>query len=755
MDITANGFKTTYTYTTDTTAGNALKTLVAQGSAQTRTFETDWLGRTTSVMQPESGTTTYSYAYSATAGYGLTVTRVRPQANQTGSTTTTTTTQYDSLGRVLSVNYSDNLTPNKQFVYDVNSYWTPTATNLKGRLAVMGAGSDLASHHTGSLFSYDTMGRVVGIWACAPATCGTGYQTARPLSFAYDWAGNLTQESDGASGNINYGRSIAGEVTSITNSTYTNLPYNPPNLVSSVVNGPDGPVSYTLGNGLNVYRSYDTMGRFSGQWVCNGPAAENCSGGTVVYGTANQWKGSQLQLLADTVLGQHITNGYDSLNRLISRTVTFGTVQNYTYTYDQYGNRLTQTPLQGGYTFDPTINSANNRITTSGFTYDAAGNMTNDTVHSYTYDAEGNILQVDGGSTAIYVYDALNQRVHVQTASATNEYVYDFAGRRISTWLSPNNHGNEGQIYWGGQQIGFRSTDGTTYFDHQDTLGTERMRTNYGGTAGSSYTSLPWGDAYTATVNNSGADQDNLHFAGLERDAESDTEHAQFRNYASAQGRWLAPDPYMGSYDFTNPQSFNRYAYALNNPASSIDPSGLVVICNERGCYDCDSNDTACASTGDCVASGTEGCITPENPGNTTTLQTTPSYPSSGGGGAPNNGMPKTPQQCAGEALKKNALALGLDAAAFIPGESLAAAGVRMGVAVTATVNSAVHQDVGGSLLGIGSFQIEPVAQAAKYAGVGFAESIPVIGQFISGAAAVNDLYGTYKDYQACLAGHE
>ena len=297
--------------------------------------------------------------------------------------------------------------------------------------------------------------------------------------------------------------------------------------------------------------------------------------GTQIYGTLGQWKGSQLQYLSDTVLNQQVTNGYDSFNRLTSRTVTSGTVQNYTYSYDRYGNRLTQTPLQTGYTFDPTVNPANNQITTSGFTYDAAGNMTNDTVHSYTYDAEGNITKVDGGSTAQYVYDALNRRIHVQTASATTEYVYDYAGRRISSWLSPNNYGNEGRIYWDGQQIGYRSTDGTTYFDHQDTLGTERMRTNYGGSVGSSYVSLPWGDGYTATVNSSGADQDSLHFAGLEHDAESDTEHAQFRNYASAQGRWLAPDPYLGSYDLTNPQSMNRYAYALNNPTSMLDPSGL------------------------------------------------------------------------------------------------------------------------------------------------------------------------------------
>ncbi len=36
----------------------------------------------------------------------------------------------------------------------------------------------------------------------------------------------------------------------------------------------------------------------------------------------------------------------------------------------------------------------------------------------------------------------------------------------------------------------------------------------------------------------------------------------------------MSPDPYAGSYDSSNPQSMNRYAYVLNNPLLLIDPSG-------------------------------------------------------------------------------------------------------------------------------------------------------------------------------------
>ncbi len=48
-----------------------------------------------------------------------------------------------------------------------------------------------------------------------------------------------------------------------------------------------------------------------------------------------------------------------------------------------------------------------------------------------------------------------------------------------------------------------------------------------------------------------------------------------FREHSPSQGRWLSPDPAgMAAVDPTNPQTWNRFAYVLNNPLSLIDPLG-------------------------------------------------------------------------------------------------------------------------------------------------------------------------------------
>ena len=82
----------------------------------------------------------------------------------------------------------------------------------------------------------------------------------------------------------------------------------------------------------------------------------------------------------------------------------------------------------------------------------------------------------------------------------------------------------------------------------------------------------PFGETYAATGSTGVTD---ISFAGNNEDTTTNLYDAQFREYG-IQGRWPSPDPSgIAAANPANPQSWNRYAYVLNNPLLFVDPAGL------------------------------------------------------------------------------------------------------------------------------------------------------------------------------------
>jgi YD repeat-containing protein len=227
--------------------------------------------------------------------------------------------------------------------------------------------------------------------------------------------------------------------------------------------------------------------------------------GTRVNGNVDAWEASGTENFNRSYT-------YDSLNRLQSMTDSVQTqaCQGLSWTIDSWGNMTAQTATAGScYQFQVSMNNDNQFI---GYYYDSAGNMTGDGVHSYTYDAESRLTQVDGGSTASYVYDANGRRVRKTTSSGWTEYLYGTDGRvqaeyNGTTWPV--------QYVYGDGKLVAEYTNGTTQFILSDHLGSTRLVT------GMSQQVLDSMDYYPYGLQSAGASTTTHKFTGKERDAES------------------------------------------------------------------------------------------------------------------------------------------------------------------------------------------------------------------------------------------
>ncbi len=118
-----------------------------------------------------------------------------------------------------------------------------------------------------------------------------------------------------------------------------------------------------------------------------------------------------------------------------------------------------------------------------------------------------------------------------------------------------------------------------------DQLGTPRMIFDQSGSLAnvSRHDYLPFGEELAAGTGGrtpqqgySASDGVRQQFTEKERDNETGLDYFGARYFASTLGRFTSPDPLQASGRSTLPQSWNRYAYVLNNPLRLIDPSGLV-----------------------------------------------------------------------------------------------------------------------------------------------------------------------------------
>ncbi len=119
--------------------------------------------------------------------------------------------------------------------------------------------------------------------------------------------------------------------------------------------------------------------------------------------------------------------------------------------------------------------------------------------------------------------------------------------------------------------------NGTVYYVHTDHLGSLQVITNANKQIVSSYAYTPWGGrlllgGVSITDRGYTGHEHLFPFGGTE--VGLGLINMNGRVYDPVLARFLSPDPYVQSPDFT--QSFNRYSYCWNNPFKYTDPSGDI-----------------------------------------------------------------------------------------------------------------------------------------------------------------------------------
>ena len=225
--------------------------------------------------------------------------------------------------------------------------------------------------------------------------------------------------------------------------------------------------------------------------------------------------GSVYSITNNLDTGRTQTFTYDELNRVStaqSQATAGADCWGQSFGYDRYSNLLSVSVTKCSAPSLSVSVNGNNRITNTGFTYDAAGNMTNDGSYAYAYDAEE---RVNSAAGVTYTFDGNGKRVKKSAGRLYWNSLSCGQGALFETDLSGNLL--DEYVFFKGRRIARRTAAGAVYYFFSDHLGSNRVVTNATGAVAEDSDYYPFGGelVFTDTLDN------NYKFIGHERDTES------------------------------------------------------------------------------------------------------------------------------------------------------------------------------------------------------------------------------------------
>ncbi|WP_420367108.1 RHS repeat-associated core domain-containing protein [Curtobacterium sp. L1-20] len=335
---------------------------------------------------------------------------------------------------------------------------------------------------------------------------------------------------------------------------------------------------------------YDTSGRPSEVRAWTGQDATKKFDTQYSYTTTAGADSDQLQTTTDVLTGKITTYGYKDPAGNISTHLT-GVTQtggsddvDWAFSYDADGNRLTAQET-GAKTFNQTLTfNGANQITSSGYSYDGAGNMTASPGATYTYNgAEQMTTSTANGTTTQYTYAGASQsQLLSETTAGGPAYTYTYGCTdgtgvpEIDTETTGTN--TTSRVLSDavtGQALDLTDSSGDTAGFLTDGIGNQIGALTDTGTEAFTAAYDPYG---TGTVNDADATnpfwtQNPYGFKAGTRTSDTQNNLVKYglRWYLAGVGSWTQQDTLDNPLD---PSNADRYAYAGSDPINNIDPLG-------------------------------------------------------------------------------------------------------------------------------------------------------------------------------------